>query len=177
MTKNKKRPDHKKLVEAGIEARRILAKRGFIKSDEESAIVEILKRKDAPILPGYIAYLPYQWTLNASKRMMFDLTAEWLDKYKKDIARQENVDSFFKFVISRMDEEQSKNAKEMKSTVKYKKYDLKLLNQKDIINGIKKFFIDSFAVAVIAKSNDSVSSYIEWFDSWTKSLLDLWTRK
>jgi hypothetical protein len=109
--------------------------------------------------------------------MMFDLLSEWLSITKEKPKKQENVSEFFKFVIKRMDEELAKAKLEIRKAARTKNYDFRILHRKDITDGIKKFFIDSFAVAVMVKNNDSTTSYLKWFDEWTKQLISLWLKK
>ena len=172
----KKRPDHKQLIEAGNEARRILAERKVILPDAESAIQRIVKDKNAPMLPGRPGerpYLPFPWTINISRRIIYSLGRAWQadKKNKKDI---DNGVEFFKYVIEGLNRPKSTLNKLIKDTVKNKKYDQKYLDRKNTLESMKRFLVDSFAIAVISKSHTKISDYLEWFLEWTNQLLKQW---
>ena len=62
----------------------------------------------------------------------------------------------------------------IKKTVEDKKYDQKYKDRKATLMGMRRFLIDSFAIAVIVKSHLNVSDYLIWFKEWTEDLLKQW---
>ena len=177
MSKKKRLPNHGKLVEAGKMAREMLAKRKIIAPDDQSRLAEILATHGAPILPGIPVYLPYVWTIDAARRVLVNLVKEWHLKHEKDALILNNIAEFSRFVIQVLKEEEHKLDERIHVTVQLKQFDFKLLHQKDAVKGIRKLLVDSFAVSVIAKSNDDVANYVDWFRSWTDGLLRLWKPK
>jgi hypothetical protein len=163
--------DLKRVKEFGEE---YLSSKKLILPKENSALAHIRESKDSPILPGIPEYLPYPWTINATRRIIFDLACVWLNNNKNDPKMQENVSEFFKFVIKELEMKKEGIKNTMLFSVIKKEYDLKLFHKKGAIEGIAKFLVDSFAVSVIEKSNSSVSEYLEWFLRWTESLLNQW---
>lgn len=164
--------------------REMLVKRGLIA--KESIIDKMVADPNAPMLPGLVPYLPHDATLKLSQRMMYDLLREWQfeNKEEKD---QENVAEFFKFVIKRLDDIEKKYRKEIKQKnktinkgLKKKRTLHKLFNsieRSEATQGMNKFFVDSFAISIIVKSNDTTSQYAEWFLNWTDELYKLWHKK
>jgi hypothetical protein len=181
VAKRKKHAPIEQLREAGKAAEELLVSKYKIRLPvEQSAIEAIKKKEDAPILPGGPgslapkSYLPYPWTLNATRRILFDLTKLWEIEAKSGKVDGENISSFITFVIKGLEMEESKIKKLIKKTEKEKRYDFKFFHQKDAVAGVKSFLVDSFAISILAKQNSSVSEYILWFIDWTNSLLDQW---
>jgi len=172
----KRRPPRKQLLEAGKFARELLAERKIILPKEKSAVDTIMQTKGAPMLPGIPAYLPYPWTINGSRRILYDLAREWEHEHKSD-GLLNNITEFFKFVVKALREEESVINQKIHITVQTKEYDFRFLHQKDAIKGIRKLLVDSFAVSIIAKSNTDVVAYLEWFQEWTENLLKQWGKQ
>jgi hypothetical protein len=173
----KKHAPVNELKQAAKEARKILAQKKIILPDEQSAIRTVLETKGAPPLPGLQPYLPFVWTLNIAKSAMFLISKDWLRESRQNPLLTENVTEFFKYVVKRLDNEIKKADENIKTTVFLKQYNFKTLHQKEAAEGLKKFIVDSFAIAVIVKKNDSVSDYITWFDDWTTRLYLLWQKE
>jgi hypothetical protein len=173
----KKHAPHKQLVRAGKMAHELLAEKGIILPQDKSAIDRILQTANAPTLPGTPAYLPYPWTINASRRILYDLTREWQNENKNDQNKLNDITQYFKFIIRALRDEEKTIDVKIHLTVQEKKYDFKLLHQKDAIKGIRKLMVDSFAVSIIAKSNSDTVTYLDWFHEWTDNLLKQWGEK
>ena len=172
---NKKRfPNREKLIEAGNFAKDLLTEKGLILPKEKSAIDKILSTDGAPTLPGIPAYLPYPWTIHATSRVLYDLSREWELNTKRDPSKQNNISEFFKFVVNTLKEEERNLNVKIHMTVQERKYDFRLLHRKDAIKGVRKLLVDSFAVSIIAKSNDDVASYLDWFHGWSERLIKQW---
>jgi hypothetical protein len=179
----KKRLPIQQLREAGRVARQMLVERGIL--SKNSIIDEILKEKDAPKLPGIPAYLPHQWTIQASQRIMRDLLVVWKAEVKGDQKRAENITEFYKFVIQELRAKERKYQREVKKapslwadmkTVPVLKDVFSPMRKKEGIRAISRFFIDSFAVAVALKNINSTSEYANWFLDWTQDLYVLWVK-
>jgi hypothetical protein len=166
------------LIQAGRDSRDILAKRNIIKSDDESLIDSIIKDPNSPVLPGgglsksVRPYLPTPWTINACRRIVYDIARIWQSEIKKH-SKYRGSD-FFTFVLRELNRVESNLNKEINKKLKENDYNFGLLSRKDTINAIKLFFVDSFAISVVAKSHSDMVDYLKWFDGWTKDLLKLW---
>ena len=171
----KKRPPLKQLVDAGKMARETLSERKIILPDEKSAIAKILQTKGAPILPGSNPpYLPYPWTINIARRIIYDFGRAWQKEINNDDKRKSNGLEFFKYVIEGLNRPKSVIDDLIEKTVSEKTYDQKYLSRKETIDALKRFFVDSFAVSVIIRSHTDTVDYLEWFLDWSNSLLNLW---
>ncbi len=176
-----KRAPIEQLREMEKVGREILVKRGVIA--KESIIDKIIADPKAPMLPGLVPYLPHDQTIKLSQRIMYDLLREWQFENKLE-REQENVAEFFKFVINRLTSIEKKYKKEINQknqAVKkgYKKVRtlssmFNSIERSEATRGMNKFFVDSFAISVIVKSNDTTSQYAEWFLNWTDDLYTLW---
>lgn len=173
----KKRASIEKLREVKQFADELLTDKKIILPHQQSALARIFNSVEAPTLPGVPAYIPYPWTINATKRVLYDLARDWQLSNSTDERKQEDVSEFFRFVISGLEEEHSKVKRLMLQSALKEEYDLKLLHRKDAVSGMAKFLVDSFAVSIVEKSNSSVSEYITWFLTWTESLLKQWGDK
>jgi len=172
----KKRAPHKQLIEAGNLAKEILVDRKIIAPTEKSRINEILNTPNSPHLPGLPAYLPYPWTINAARRIVYDFGRLWQKEIADSDNKKLNGIEFFKFILEGLNQEQSKISKAIEHTVNTKEFAQKHLSQKETLNAMKRFFVDSFAISVIAKSHTDVAEYIIWFQEWTNKLLALWPK-
>jgi hypothetical protein len=182
MSKKKRLPIGQ-LRAAGRVAREMLVKRGII--SEESLLDQIMKMENSPNLPGIPSYLPHQWTLKASQRIMYDLAIMWKVECNDNEEKAENLTKFFAFIVKNlrsMEKEYAKEEKAMGKSIKGME-DVPVLKdifapsrKKENINAIHRFFVDSFAVAIILKNNDSTSSYLNWFLDWTQDLYALWVK-
>ncbi len=182
----KRRLPIQQLREAGKIARQMLVDKGILAKD--SIIDRILKEKDAPSLPGVPAYLPHQWTLQASQQIMRDLLIIWRNENEKDPERAENITEFFKFVVQELRIKERQFQKEVRESKRKSKLleDIKKvpvlrdifspLRKKEGIRAIHRFFIDSFAIAISLKSINATSDYANWFLDWTQDLYALWIK-
>lgn len=184
----KPRAPHEQLLAAGKQARQMLQERGF--EARESILDKIVQTEGAPILPGIPYYLPHRWTLKKSQQIMYDLILLWKEDCKtrqgKKPKDEEDITQFFKFVIGELRKQEREYDKEIAQmprllrslkTIPVLK-DVFLPNQKkDSVHAIQRFFIDSFAVAIVVKNNHSTSEYANWFLDWTESLDTLWLKQ
>lgn len=155
----------------------LLIQKGIQLPHDQSAISRIFSTADAPILPGLPAYLPHVWTINTTRRVLYDLAREWQFETKHEGAKQENATLFFRHVISGLEQTNSKIRQQMMQSAVREEYDLRLIQRKDAVTGIAKFLVDSFAVFIVTKQEFDVSTYTEWFLRWTDSLLHQWSQK
>ena len=179
----KKRLPIEQLKEAGKQARQMLVKKGFI--TEESTIDKILKKDKAPTLPGIPAYLPHQWTIQASQRMMMDLLVIWKNECIKNNTYAEDLTGFFKFVIKELRRQEKKFEKEMNDMPKLLKSMKEIpvlkdvfspMRKKESMHAMQRFFVDSFAVGIAIKNLQSVSEYANRFIDWTQELYAIWQK-
>jgi hypothetical protein len=98
---------------------------------------------------------------------------------------QQNVIPFFRFVLKELEKEETKWFMRMKkSQLDTNEEEMRPLSdifsvqrKYNSVVALKYFIMDSFAVSEIVKSNNGVSSYIEWFiDDWTPKLNNLWSK-
>lgn len=181
---NRKRAPLTQLREAASKAHELLSNKNVVHKD--NVLERLAKEAGAPILPGLPSYLPHRWTIEAAQRAMHAIIVEWMVVTEKDLNKQDNAAEFFKFVVKVMKVEEKKYKREMKITQKEIKgmKEVRLLSEIfsphrrwQTTRALHKFFIDSFAVSLIVKQNDSTSSYADWFlNEWTPSLYKLWTR-
>ena len=183
----KKRLPIEQLREAGRLAKQMLIDRGILA--KESVIDKILKDSKAPTLPGIPSYLPHEWTLKASQRIMRDIVVVWKDKCKNDQKKLQNITEFWKFVIAQLREQEREFGKELTAmsgqvkTMDESMKDVPVLKdifspmrKKENINAIQRFLIDSFAVAVVLKQHHNTSEYLNWFIDWTQDMYLLWVQ-
>lgn len=188
----KKRAPIEQLIEAGKVAKQMLKDKGI--EAKSSVLDDIMKTKGSPTLPGIPTYLPHQWTLKAAQRIMYDLLLMWKEecvahpefsvgthKFTED--RGENITEFFTFVIQELraqEKDYDKEVQDMPKLIKslkevpYLKEIFSPVRKRDNIKAIQRFFVDSFAVAIIVKNNRSTSEYVNWFLDWTQDLYALW---
>jgi len=183
MEKKKKRLDHQRLVQAGKDARDILANRGIIKKDEQSLIAQILQDPTSPPLPGGGGspvspqpYVPRPHTINIARRIMGDLMYMWNHDVDDNDERKMNGIEFFKFIVIQMNIATSKVNTAIVKTVESKEYNQTFLSRQETINAVKGLFIDSFAISVIAGTCNDVADFYVWFRDWTERLLNLWPK-
>lgn len=184
--KIKKRLPIEQLRAAGKIAREMLVKKGILA--ENSILDQILQNKDAPTLPGHPSvYLPHQWTLEAAQHMMYDFLAIWVVQCKEQGKERsaENITEFFKFLIKEMRKQEKNLKKEIKNMPKLLKAMKEVpvlkevfgpMRKREAVRGMQRFFIDSFAVAVVLKNNSTVSEFANWFLDWTLELNKLWIK-
>lgn len=178
----KKRLGIGKLRRAGKLARELLVKKGLL---AEKSIVDELENSQSRVkLPGLPAYIPQEETLKQARRMVYDLLIIWADKTKSDENKQENIALFFKFLIEEIRKIQRKAKKEQREMAT--KIENSIENSltleeifssthlKETTGAMIKFFVDSLAIAVIVKSNNSTSEFVTWFLDWTGQLLEIW---
>ena len=180
----KKRAPIKQLREAGKFARELLIKRGI--QSKDNVIAELLNTKDAPILPGqHASYIPRPWTIQSSQRMLYDMLIIWKERCEGQGMLRENITEFWKFVVKQMREQIEKTNQEIVDMPKAMKQ-LKVIpvvkdifspmQKKETLKAMQRFFIDSFAVAVVVKNHNSVSEYCNWFLDWTQELNKIWIK-
>lgn len=179
----KKRLPIEQLRQAGNAAREMLRERGI--EAKTSVLEQIIAIKGAPELPGMPVYLPHQWTLKASQQMMRDLIVMWKEECDGDAVRADNITEFFKFVVARLRAQEKQYTKEVANTprllrglknVPVLRDVFSSIQKKETIGAMSRFFVDSFAVAVILKKNQSTAEYLNWFLDWTNDLYSLWVR-
>lgn len=179
----KKRPPIEQLRQAGNIARDMLRARGI--EAKTSILEEILATKGAPPLPGMPVYLPHLWTIKAAQQMMYDLLIMWKVECKDTPSRTDNITEFFKFVVFQLRLQEEEYNREIVAMPRLMKALKKIPVLKDVFSPIQKketlqamnrFFVDSFAVAVILKKNRSTAEYANWYLDWTQELQKLWIR-
>jgi len=177
----KRRAPIEQLRAAGRMAKQMLVDRGILA--KKSVLDELMRTEGAPTLPGIPAYLPHQWTLKASQRILYDLLIIWKDECKEDAARAENITEFFKFVITELRQQEANYNKEVVDMPKLMKTMKNVpvlkdvfspLRKKESMHAIHRFFVDSFAVAIALKNNHTTSEYANWFLTWTQDMYALW---
>ncbi len=181
---NKKRAPINQLLEAGEEARKKLVERGILSSD--NLVERTAKEHPKLILPGMPSYLPHKWTIKSSQRIMYDLFKMWQFE-TKDEKTIENLALFIEFAITEMNKQEETAKKKMDTTGEMIKHIKKVpvlgkifepINQYETIRGIKKFFVDSFAVAVIVNGETtSTSGFAKFFFKWTEDLYKIWEKQ
>lgn len=169
---------------AGEEARQQLIKRGIISS--QNLEVETAKRHPGLILPGIPAYLPHKWTIKSSQRIMYDIFKMWQFK-NKDSKKVDDLASFIEFCITEMNHQEETAKKKMKTQEKLlnKLKSVPVLakifepmNTYETIKGIKKFFVDSFAVSVIVNGEvHTTGEFADFFFTWTDKLYTIWEKQ
>lgn len=182
----KKHAPIEQLRKAGEEAQKKLVERGL--ASFENVVEKTQNEHPDLILPGMPSYLPHRWTIKTSQQIMYDIFKMWQfhnKNSKKD--KTENITSFIEFCIKEMNhqEETAKKKMDMQgSTLKYLKKVPVLgkifepVNQYETIRGIKKFFVDSFAVAIIVNGQTATTSeFAEFFFEWTNKLYEIWEKK
>lgn len=188
MANKKKRAPIEQLRRAGRFAKELLIKRGI--ESKNSVLAEIMNTPGAPMLPGKDSYyLPHKWTLQASRRMMYDFLLIWIDKHRSGPSSQaENVTEFFKFLIGEMRKQEEAINQEivnmpgfihkmmkMKGTAVIKDV-FSPLQKKDTVKAMHRFFVDSLAVALVVNKKVTTSEYLNWFLEWTEQLELLWIK-
>lgn len=162
-------------------ARDMLAEKGIIA--KRSILDEIINTKDAPTLPGIPAYLPHVWTLQGAQHMMYDLLMLWKIECKDNEQRMDNITEFFTFVVKELRRQENLVNREIiamphlikaMKTVPVLKDVFSPMRKKDTVRSMGRFFVDSFAVSIVVKSNHTVSEYCEWFLDWTQEMLKIW---
>jgi hypothetical protein len=182
--RHRKRAPIKQLRETALKAGDLLSKRGVIHS--VNILEALAKDAIAPILPGIPSYLPHHWTIEASRRIMYDFLVDWAEKNKGSEDKQENSSEFFVFVVKRLTALERKYQKEVRKTElsikKIKKAPLVFeifspVRRRQTTRGLHKFFVDSFTVFLINKEGGSTTDYAEWFlGEWTPALDKLWKK-
>ena len=176
----KKHLPKKQLLEMKKVVKEMSIKRGL--RIDKSFIDEITHDTSKTVLPGLPPYLPHQWTIKASQRMMYDLLILW--RIERKGVDEDNITDFFKFVIAEFDTQLATAKKEMEEVPKlFSTVDnvpvlkdvFAPLQKKQTTTALQKFYVDSFAIAVMVKQNDTVSDYAEWFLDWTEELDKYWT--
>lgn len=157
-------------------------------TQSENVLEKLTQDSGKSILPGIPSYLPHRWTIEASRNAMFSILRDWTELTKKDLKKQERISDFFRYVISRVEDENRKYKKETKKAKK----ELHAMETQDRIlseifsplrklqtaRALMKFYIDSFAIFIIAHEKETTTDYAEWFiGEWTPALYDMWSSK
>ncbi len=184
----KQRAPIEQLLKAGEESNRLLIQRGLVSKD--NLVERTQKEHPNLILPGIPSYLPHKWTIKDSQRIMYDIFKMWQFKNKKmkaSLDKTEHLASFIEFCITEMNYQEEVAEKKMNNTGRLIKYIKKVpvlgkifepINQYETIKGIKKFFVDAFAVAIIVEGETSTTSeFAEFFFDWTNKLYSIWDKK
>lgn len=181
----KKRPPIEQLKAAGEEARKKLIERGLMSAD--NLVEKTAKEHPDLILPGIPSYLPHKWTIKDSQRIMYDIFKMWQFENKNEKKSIENLSLFIEFCIKEMNYQESVAKTKMDSQGNMLKHLKNVpvigkifepVNQYEAIRGIKKFFVDSFAVAIIVNGEAaSTSEFAEFFYTWTEKLYKIWNVK
>ena len=181
---SKKRAPRKQLIEAGKQARDILADRGIIRPDNDSAVARILQNPDSPILPGGGGspwspqpYVPQPITIRDTRRIVRDLGRMWQADIEDSDPRKMIGLEFFKYIIEELNKIKSKLNILIAKTVDDNEYDQKFLSRQEGVDAVTKFLCDSFAVAVVVHSHTDVAEYLEWFNDWSIKIAHLWPLK
>lgn len=181
----KKRAPITQLLEAGEEARKKLVERGLLSS--ENVVVRTAKEHPKLILPGMPSYIPHKWTIKSSQRIMYDLFKMWQFNTKGENKKTNNLALFIEFAITEMNHQEEVAKKKMEVQEGMLKYLKKVpvlgkifepINQYETIRGIKKFFVDSFAVALIVNGEVATTgAFASFFFTWTDELYKIWETK
>lgn len=183
----KKHAPIEQLRAAGEEARRKLIERGVM--TEENTVERLMKDRPKLVLPGMPSYIPHKWTIKASQRMMYDLLRMWQSKVSKTKDRrvEEMLPQFIEFSITEMKRQEDIAKKKMDSMPAIFKHLKEIpvigkifepINHYETAKVMNKFFVDSFAVAIMVKGKKvSVSSFAEFFVDWTEELCTIWETK
>lgn len=181
MGSKRKRLPIEQLRAAGRTARDMLVEKGILA--KESILDKIAKDKDAPMLPGIPDYLPRPWTLDCAQQIMYDLLVMWKAESKGDPMRVQDITEFFKFVVSELHkvektlDVEKKNMPEMfmkLNEVPFLKDIFSPMRKHENLRAIHRFFVDSFAVAIVLKETHTTSEFADWFLTWTDKLRQLW---
>jgi hypothetical protein len=181
--KKKKHAPIDQLRQMSSFVKQLLVQRGI--HTKRSMVDEILNTKGAPQLPGMPAYIPHKFVIRSAQQMFRDFLVMWIEECKKDDSstRKEDVIEFWKFMVTELRQQEHMinreivNMPEMVKKMKdipYIKDVFSPLQKKDVVKAMHRFFVDSFAVAVILKNNTTTSTYANWFLDWTNELYDIW---
>jgi hypothetical protein len=178
---SKKRPPMEQLLAAGRQARQMLRDKGI--EAQESVLDVIMKTEGAPMLPGIPVYLPHQWTLKASQRLLRDVMTLWKEECEDDEDRMDDLKEFWIFLIAILRDQEADFAKDeaaMPELIKSLK-DVPVLKdifgptrKREAVFAIQRFFVDGFAVSLVLKGNLTTTEYANWFLDWTQDLYSLW---
>ena len=156
MARKKKHAPIEQLRQAGKIAEDLLINKYKVLLPSDESFIESIKRSEnAPILPGGAGslvpkeYIPRPWTLNAIRRILFDIVKLWEVEAKAGKVDAENITDFITFVITELEKTENKIKKLIKKTAQEKEYDYKYFHQKDAVEGVKVFLVDSLAVEAI----------------------------
>lgn len=156
---------------------------------EENVLEKLAKDSTKSILPGIPSYLPHRWTIEASRNAMFSILRDWTELTKKDLKKQENIGEFFRYVISRVEDQNRKYKKETKKARaeeramesqkgKFLSEIFSPLRKLQTARALMKFYIDSFAIFIIVHEKETTTDYAEWFiGDWTPALYEMWSKK
>lgn len=182
----KKRAPVEQLKAAGEEARKKLVERGIL--SPFNVVDETTKRYPDLVLPGMPSYIPHKWTIKSSQRIMYDIFKMWQfhnEKQKKN--KTDNLALFIEFCIKEMNYQEEVAKKKMDTQGTMIKYLKKVpvigkifepINQYETIRGVKKFFVDSFAVSIIVNGQTTTTGeFAEFFFTWTNKLYTIWEKQ
>ena len=182
----KKRAPIEQLLRAGEEAEKKLIERGILSS--ENVVSKTAKEHPDLILPGMPSYIPHKWTIKSSQRIMYDIIKMWQFRNKdrkKD--KTDDIALFIEFCIKEMNKQEEVAKKKMDTQGTMLKYLKKVpvlgkifepINQYETIRGVKKFFVDSFAVSIIINGQTTTTGeFAEFFFTWTEKLYSVWKKQ
>lgn len=161
----------------------MLIKRGL--RTEESVIDKILTDSRAPVLPGIPAYLPHEWTLQATRQIMRNIVIMWKDDCKGDERKMQDITKFWLFAREQLRQQEEAFNKDFTIMPKLLRSMKEVPVLKDVFSPMRKkenaealhrFIVDSFAVAVVVKQHHATGEYLNWFLDWTQDLGLLWIR-
>ena len=108
----------------------------------------------------------------------------WTFKNKDDDVATERLSDFVVFAIEEMNKIESTSKKKMETQKGLQKYLKKSENvgkilepiaQQQITSAITKFFVDSFAVGIVANGEATTTAeFAEFFFDWTNKLYKIW---
>lgn len=180
----KKHAPIEQLRKAGELAKQQLIAKGLMSTDNID--IETAKKHPGLILPGIPSYIPHKWTIQSAQRIMYDILKMWQFSGRAD-KEINNISLFITFCIKEMNHQEAVAKKKMDTTGVLIKYIKKMpvmgkifepVNQYETIKALKKFFVDSFAVAIIVKENTATTEdYAEFFFEWTDGLYSTWEKQ
>lgn len=172
------------LRESGKEAQRLLRERGF--EAREAVIDNLLKDKNAPMLPGIPPYLPHPWTIRAAQRILYDILKLW--KQETKAKEQNDLKAFFAFLereLTALEEKFRAEEEGMPELIKslkevpVLKYVFGPMRNRENTEAMHRFLVDSLAT-LLAKTSApervTVSEFALWFLDWSNDLFSLWVK-
>ena len=178
-------PDHDKLVQSGKLANEMLIKRGLQRKETLSELLAMVD--NPPVLPGMPQYLPHKNVLVQAANMMYNFALDWKKENVKNPKREDDIVEFTTYIVKsfqRLTKKYKRECNRVSSRISKLKHKVptvaelfKPLTLKQNSYALNKFFIDSFAVAIIVKKYDNTSDYVDWFlNDWILNLYKIWEK-